>query len=85
MRNAAFGFCDQLILKPVCSATEATSSLEILDIARRGIILSRQRTTKALIRLRGCAGSSAPLLVAYGMNRVSHDVAQELKLPGNIL
>ena len=28
-----------------------------------------------LIRLRGCAGWSAPLLFAYGINRFSHDVA----------
>ena len=34
-------------------------------------ILSRQRTTKALIRL----GRSAALLFAYGINRFSHDVA----------
>ena len=44
-------------------------------IASRDIILSRQRTTKALIRLRGCAGWSAPLLFAYGIKRFSHDVA----------
>ena len=41
----------------------------------RGIILSRQRTTKALIRLCRCAGWSAPLLFAYGINRFSHDKA----------
>ena len=29
-----------------------------------------------LIRLRGCAGWSAPLLFAYGINRFSHNVAQ---------
>ena len=46
------------------------------DIETRGIILSRQRTTKALTRLRGCAGWSVPLLFAYGINRFSHDVAQ---------
>ena len=28
-----------------------------------------------LIRLRGCAGWSAPLLFAYGKNKFSHDVA----------
>ena len=39
-------------------------------------MLSWQRKTKALIRLRGCAGLSAPLLFAYGINRFSHDVAQ---------
>ena len=34
-----------------------------------GIILSRQRTTKTLIRLRECAGWSAAFLFAYGINR----------------
>ena len=48
----------------------------ILDIETRGIMLPRQRTTKALIRLRECAGCCAPLLFAYGTNRFSHDVAQ---------
>ena len=43
-------------------------------IAGRGIILSRQRTTNALIRLRGCAGLSAPLLFTYGKSRFCHDV-----------
>ena len=38
-------------------------------------LLSRQRTTKALIRLRGCTGWSAPLLFTYDKNRFSHDVA----------
>ena len=50
--------------------------LIFFNLANIGIILSRQRTTKALIRLRGCAGWSAPLLFAYGINRFSHDVAQ---------
>ena len=61
-----FGVCDQVRLKPVCSTTEASWSLEISDLASLGITLSRQRTTKVLIRLRGCAGWSAPLLFAYG-------------------
>ena len=38
-------------------------------------LLSRQRTTKALIRLRGCADWSAPLLFIYDKNEFSHDVA----------
>ena len=46
-----------------------------MDIETRGIILSGQRRTKALISLRGCAGWSAPLLFAYGINRFSHDLA----------
>ena len=49
--------------------------LEISAKASRGIILSRWRTTKVLIRLCICTGWSAPLLFAYGINRFSHDVA----------
>ena len=43
-------------LKPACSDIETRKSLEILDLASIGIMLFRQRTTKMLIRLRGCAG-----------------------------
>ena len=46
-----------------------------MAIASIGIILSRQQTTKALIRLCGCTGCSAALLFAYGKSRFSHDVA----------
>ena len=56
MRKPVFGVSDQVRLKQGCSASEASKSLEISDLASRGIILSRQRTIKALIRLRGCAG-----------------------------
>ena len=52
MRKYVFGVCDQVRLKPACSATETRQSLEILDVASMGITLSRQRTTKALIGLR---------------------------------
>ena len=51
----AFGVCDQLRLKPACSATETSLGFEISAIASRGIVLSRQRTTKAVIILCGCA------------------------------
>ena len=51
-RNPVFGVCDQVRLKPAYSATETSQSLESLDIETRGIILSKQRTTKVLIRLR---------------------------------
>ena len=47
-----FGVCDQGRLKPAYATTEARQRLEISDIETRGIILSRQRTTKALMRLR---------------------------------
>ena len=78
-RKPVFGVCDQVRLKQACSVTETSSRLEILDIESRGIILSKQQTTKVLIRLRDCAGWSAPLLFAYGINRFSHDAAH-LKL-----
>ena len=76
MRKPAFGVSDQVRVKPAYSATETSYRLEILTIASGGVIPSRQRTTKAMIRRRGCASWSAPLLFAYGKNRVSHDVAQ---------
>ena len=52
------------------------------DIETRGIILLSS-TTKIFIRLRGCAGWSAPLLFAYGINRFSHDVAHILLTIGS--
>ena len=55
-RNVSSGVYDQARHKPACAATEASESLEISAIESRDIILSKQRTTKALIRLRGCAG-----------------------------
>ena len=48
--------CDQVRLKPAWSADETSYGLEISAIGSRGIILSGQRTTNVLIRLRGCAG-----------------------------
>ena len=47
-RKPIFRVCDQARNKP--------QRLEMSDIETRGIILSWQRTTNALIRLRGCAG-----------------------------
>ena len=45
-------------------------NFDILDLAIICIILSRQWTTKVLIRLCGCAGWSAPLLFAYGIGQI---------------
>ena len=73
-RKPVSGISDQVRLKPACSAKKASYSLEIVHVASIGIILSRQQTTKALIRLRCCADWSAPLLFAFGKNRFSHDV-----------
>ena len=74
-RKPFFGVSDQGRLKPACAATEASWVLKFWKLANTVIILSKQRTTKVQIRLRGCAGWSAPLLFAYGKNRFSHDVA----------
>ena len=82
-RKPVFGVSDIVRHKPACAATIASKRLESSDIKTRGIILSRQRTTKVLIRLRGCAGRSALLLFAYILNRFSHDVAQMDQ--GNVL
>ena len=76
MRKPVFWVFYQVWLKLSCPATEASLRLDISDIETGDIILSMQRTTKALIRLRRCAGWSASLLFAYGKNRFSHDVAQ---------
>ena len=70
MRKPVFGVCDQIRNKPAWSAC-----LEILDLTSIGIILSKQRTTKVLIRLCIWADWSALLLFAYGKNRFSHDKA----------
>ena len=61
----SLGSSDEVRLKLACSATEASMRLEILVTETRDITLSRQRTIKALIRLRGWAGWAAPLLFAY--------------------
>ena len=49
MGKCVFGGCEQVRFKPACSATEASKSLETLDTGSIDIILSKQRTTKALI------------------------------------
>ena len=50
-----FGVSEEARHKPACAATEATYSLEISAIESRDIILSKQRTTKALVRLQAQA------------------------------
>ena len=65
-RKPVVRVCDQVRHKPDCAAKEARWRLGISDIETRKMMLSRQRTTKALIRLRGCTVWSAPLLFAYG-------------------
>ena len=69
-QNVSSGVSNQARHKPAFAATEASYSLEILAIESRDIILSKQWTKKALIRLRGCAGWSAPLLFAYDIRHI---------------
>ena len=51
-------------LNPVSSATETSLKIELSFVASLDMVLSKKRITKVLIRLRGCAGWSAPLLFA---------------------
>ena len=54
--KCVFGDFDQVRFKPACSASETSQNLEPLDRASIHIILSKQRTIKVMVRLRGCAG-----------------------------
>ena len=50
---------------------------EILCVASLSIILSWERTIKALIRLRGCVGWSAPLVFVCSYVRFSLDTVHK--------
>ena len=65
-KKPVFGSCDKVRLKSACSATETSERLEMSDIETTCIILSRKRTTKALI----CA-----FVVRIWQNMFSYDVA----------
>ena len=62
-RKPVFGVSNKASFKPV-SATETSWKIEISPVASLHMILSKKRITKVLIRLRGCAGWSALLLLA---------------------
>ena len=66
--NRLFPQTDRVEIQCMCQSRYIALSCKIS-------LISRQRTTKTLIRLRGCAGWSAPLLFTYDKNRFSHDVA----------
>ena len=69
------GVSEKASFKPVSSATQTGYEIEILLVASLHTILSTKRVTKALIRLRGCAGWSAPVLFVTPENRFSHTEA----------
>ena len=71
VRKPVFRISDIARLKPACSATETSLKNEISLEASLDIILSSKRITKALIRLRGCAGWSVPVLFATTKDRFS--------------
>ena len=56
------GGFDKECFKPVSSAKETSLKIEISPAASLYMILSKKQNKKALIRLRGCAGWSAPVL-----------------------
>ena len=54
----------KVIFKPACSATETSYKIEFSLVASLYMIVSNKLITTALVRLCGCAGWSAPLLLA---------------------
>ena len=66
-----FGVSDKARLKPVSSATESSYKIEMLLVVSLDKVLSNKQITKTLIRLRGCTGWSAPLLLANPEGRFS--------------
>ena len=63
-KKSVFGISGKGRLKPVSLATETSKKFQISLEASLDMILYKKRITKALIRLRECAGWFAPLLFA---------------------
>ena len=57
-----FGVSDKVRFKPAGSATGTSYKIQISLVTSLDMVLFKKRITKTLIRLRGCAGWSAPLL-----------------------
>ena len=68
--NPVLGVSDKVRFKLACSATETRWKIELSLVARLDMTLSNKQITKALIRLCGCAGWSAPLLFANHRRQV---------------
>ena len=77
VRKPVFGV-SKLKFKPAYSASVTSYKIEIWFVASLDMIHSNKRITKMLIRLRGCAGWSAPLLF------VNHQ-RQAFSLPGPLV
>ena len=65
-----FGIYNKASFNPVYSATETSKKIEISHEASFHIILSKKRITKAMVRLRRCAGWSALVLFANPRRQV---------------
>ena len=63
-----------LALQDVCTCMFEESILKFWIKKLEVLYYLDRRTTKVLIKLCGCAGWSAPLLFAYGIDMFSHDV-----------
>ena len=62
--NLSSGFPSERVLNWSPQLQRLSKKIEILPVARLNMLLYKKRITKALIRLRGCAGWSAPMLFA---------------------
>ena len=62
MTKPVFGVYNKVMLKQARSATETSQKIEISPVESLNMTLSNKQITKALIRLWGCAGWSAPFL-----------------------
>ena len=60
--KSVFGVSEKARHKPVSLTTETSLKTEISLVASFDIVLYKKQITKALIRLRGCAGWSVPVL-----------------------
>ena len=72
MRKPVLGVSDKARLKPVSSATETSKKIENMLDASLDRILSSKQIIKALIRLHGCTGWSAPVLFVYPVDGFSY-------------
>ena len=70
VRKPVFGISNKASFKPVSSATETSYKIEILPVTRINMALSKKQITKMLIRLRGWAGWSAPVLFSNPRRQV---------------
>ena len=87
LRKLVFGVSDKVRHKPVCAVTEDGKRLEILDLGRRGIVLSMYpctihvAKTKALISFAVTAKLICVFVFAYAKSWFSHEGAHMRAVP----